>query len=144
MSTTATKAAFSLIDYEIPEFSFSRLKKDIADINLSFEPSGIYYEKEGKFNLYIDLVGSYENSANSNETLIKITTMATFQFTEKLKFNELPAYFYQNSIAIIFPYIRAFATTLTAVANVTPLIMSTMNLSLLEEPLRKATKVAED
>ncbi len=72
--------------------------------------------------------------------MIKIIVEATFNFPESPGFADLSPYFYQNSIAIIFPYIRAFATALTAMANVNPIILPTMNLSSLEEPLKQNTK----
>ncbi|MBK7039827.1 MAG: protein-export chaperone SecB [Bacteroidetes bacterium] len=52
---------------------------------------------------------------------------------------EIPTFFYKNCIAIIFPYLRAFLSTLTLQANVKPLILPLMNLSGLEKPLIENT-----
>lgn len=51
----------------------------------------------------------------------------------------MPSYFYRNSIAIVFPYIRAFISTVTLQANIPPIILPTMNLTSLEIPLKQNT-----
>lgn len=49
--------------------------------------------------------------------------------------------FYANSIAIVFPYIRAFISTVTLQANlVSPILLPTMNLTSLGERLMNNTK----
>jgi len=114
----------------------------MASISVSFDPSGKYYQKEGRFDLKIIFSAFYdkEGSVDEKESLINVAIEGVFMFSEPLKFTDLPTYFYQNSIAIIFPYIRAFVTSLTAIANVNPFILPTMNLMALEEPLRTHTK----
>ena len=56
---------------------------------------------------------------------------------------EIPDFFYPNSLAIIFPYIRAFVSTLTLQANVRPIVLPTVNLMGLTDMLRKETTVEE-
>ena len=58
---------------------------------------------------------------------------------DKIEFNDIPGFFYPNSIAILFPYIRAFVSTLTLQANVTPIVLPTLNLTNLQEKLKKNT-----
>lgn len=43
-------------------------------------------------------------------------------------------------MAILFPYIRAFVSTVTLQANVMPILLPTVNLSSLESRLRENTK----
>ncbi|HLO91987.1 MAG TPA: hypothetical protein VK172_12560 [Lentimicrobium sp.] len=74
-----------------------------------------------------------------NKPFIKIDCVATYRFQEKLNFQDIPPYFYQNSIAILFPYVRAFVSTVTLQANIGPILLPTMNLSELESPLRDNT-----
>ncbi|RZJ69804.1 MAG: hypothetical protein EOO49_16235 [Flavobacterium sp.] len=66
-----------------------------------------------------------------------------FSFEEIDTFEEIPTFFYRNAIAIIFPYVRAFVSSVTALANITPLILPTYNLGDLEAPLREKSIVNE-
>ena len=47
--------------------------------------------------------------------------------------------FISNSIAILFPYVRAFVSTLTLQANIKPILLPTLNLSSLQDILRENT-----
>jgi len=52
---------------------------------------------------------------------------------------DIPDFFYKNSIAILFPYLRAYLSLVTTQANVPGIILPTYNLSGLEEELRSNT-----
>ncbi len=67
--------------------------------------------------------------------------VSQFQFAESLKLEDIPPYFYVNSIAIIFPYVRAFISTVTLQSNIPPIVLPTMNLTELAVPLKKNTKL---
>ncbi|MBQ2321387.1 MAG: protein-export chaperone SecB, partial [Bacteroidales bacterium] len=45
-----------------------------------------------------------------------------------------------NSVAIIFPYIRAFVSTISLQANVNPIVLPTINLTGLTGELKRQTK----
>jgi len=53
----------------------------------------------------------------------------------------IPDYFFANSIAIIFQKVGAFVSTLTAVANLTSLILPELNLGFLANKLREKPKL---
>lgn len=57
-----------------------------------------------------------------------------------MELKDIPDFFYANSIAIIFPYIRAFVSTLTLQANIPPIVLPTLNLSQLRTILRDNTQ----
>lgn len=57
--------------------------------------------------------------------------------------NEIPNYFYANSLAIIFPYIRAFVSTITLQSNMHPIVLPTVNLMGLSEKLKRNTDVVD-
>ncbi|QJB42780.1 protein-export chaperone SecB [Chitinophaga oryzae] len=46
-------------------------------------------------------------------------------------------------MALVFPYLRAFITTLTSVANLNPLILPTYNLSNLGTQLKERTTIEQ-
>jgi preprotein translocase subunit SecB len=131
-----SKAAFVLEYYKVSKFNFIESDDDAGSLNVKFQPSGKYSLKDGKFTLTFNFFATY---GEIETELISITMAAFFKFEEPIEFTEIPDYFYRNSIAIVFPYLRAFISTLTSVANSKPLILPVMNLSSLEEPLKKNT-----
>ena len=48
-------------------------------------------------------------------------------------------YFYTNAPAILFPYIRAYISTLTNLSGYKPINLPTLNLTSLREDLEKNT-----
>lgn len=82
-------------------------------------------------------------SDDTDISAIEIDCSAEFKFQDVNSLEEIPDYFYANSIAIIFPYLRAFVSTVTLQANIVPLLLPTMNLSNLQVEL-KAHTVASD
>ena len=64
-------------------------------------------------------------------------------FNGSTSIEDIPEYFYPNSIAIIFPYIRAFVSTLSLQANVKPIVLPTINLIGLTNELKENTSIIE-
>lgn len=133
----AKNAAFKFKSFKIPSFSYNETGKSGSILNLDFAPSGKYSQKDGIFELELELFGC-EDIEKKNQ-IIYVKCIAYFEFEKDLPFTDIPSYFYKNAIAIVFPYIRSFASTLTLQANSTLLILGLMNLSNLEEPLVKNT-----
>ena len=134
-----TKAAFYFEDFRFTEahIIFSRL--DEKERQLKFDTSGTYDQKKGVYDLAFTLTVYDKEVANY---ILKTTLVATFKFNSILKLEELPTYFYRNCIAIVYPYVRAFASNISLQANTGAMILlPTMNLSSLEKDLRDHTKV---
>jgi preprotein translocase subunit SecB len=130
-------AAFSFEKYRFEKIEIDFSKKRSNDLQIDFEPSGKFFSSAGIYELtflFRAHNGDIENS------FVKIECIATFKFNENISFEDIPNYFYPNSIAIIFPYMRAFISTVTLQANIPPIMLPTMNLSSLESPLRNSTK----
>ncbi len=128
------KAAFSLENYHFSRVDINFENKKSNDIQISFDPSG-------KFNLESSV---YElkfifNASTDDSSFVMIECIANFKFESVNNFDDIPSYFYRNSIAIIFPYVRAFISTVTLQANIPPVVLPTMNLSTLEKPLKENT-----
>jgi len=130
------KAAFSLVQYRFERINIDFSKNKAKQLEIGFNPSGKFYLKNFTFELTFSFIAYTDGIENP---FIEIECISLFKFQDKLTFAEIPPYFYRNSIAIIFPYIRAFISTVTLQANIPPLIFPTMNLSDLEEPLRSKT-----
>ncbi|AVM58673.1 hypothetical protein C3V43_13680 [Bacteroides heparinolyticus] len=133
------KAAFSLEKY-----IFNRVRIDfdlnkLSELEIDFKPSGSF--KQMNPNSVFDLKFIFSaKDKGASESFVSVECHATFKFASNIQFNEIPSFFYANSIAIVFPYVRAFVSTITLQANVPPIVLPTMNLSSLEEPLKKHTK----
>ncbi|MEO8406565.1 MAG: hypothetical protein ABI480_18280 [Chitinophagaceae bacterium] len=134
----ASKAGFNLDHYKITRFSFNENATDAEAITVKFEPAGKYNPNTGIFILSSNFQASY---GEKETELISATMESHFKFEMPVQQTEIPEYFYRNSIAIVFPYLRAFVSTLTSVANAKPLILPVMNLSALDEPLRLNTTI---
>lgn len=134
------KAAFSLNKYTFNKVKIDFDSEYLPELEISFNPSGVFKRTEEESIFELTLVFSAKNKGNSQE-FVAIECNSSFKFASNILFEEIPAYFYANSIAIIFPYIRAFVSTVTLQANFPPIVLPTMNLSSLEEPLRRQTKV---
>ena len=135
------KASFSLKDYKFikVELDFSNLNS--SSIELIIEPEGVFHNSSGVYDLAFTFRANAEmkNETKVNQ-IIFVKCIASFEFNKILKFEDIPEYFYTNSIAILFPYIRAFVSTLTLQANIPPIILPTMNLISLQEKLKANTK----
>ena len=131
-------ASFSLAKYNFDKVLIDYSLQTETEISLNFQPKGVF--KQGSDSSVFELTFIFSaTSKGVDQPFTTIECKALFVFAEKISFDEIPSYFYGNSIAILFPYIRAFISTVTLQANYSPLVLPTMNLSSLEEPLRKNT-----
>lgn len=126
-------AAFNFDSYKINKFTYTDPTEGQINLFIDFNPSGVYHQTGGLFTLFLEVKVLY-GEKNENE-LLSISLIANFKFKEPLELKDIPAYFYKNSIAIVYPYIRSFVNTLTSLANVKPLMLGLLNLSSLEEVL---------
>ena len=128
------QAVFSLKNYSVVNVML-----DLENIppqcifDLKIEPSGIYFQRERQYVLTLVFKASYKKE-NTDFEVINIKLKAVM-----VQADNIPPYFYANSIAIIFPYVRAFVSTITLQANVAPIMIPTLNVSLLEHELRRNT-----
>ena len=134
------KAVFKLDRYHFTKASLDFNIPNDAELNISFNPCGVFHSKEARYDLVFDVtVGCNE----TNTEVIKVSCEASFSFGNKFSIAEIPEYFYPNCLAIIFPYVRAFVSTISLQANVQPVVLPTINLMGLTEELKERTKVVE-
>ena len=123
------KAEFSLKSYR-----FDKIFMDLENIpsnvtfNIEFTPTGKFIQKEHLYNLNFEFRACIDKE---EDPIITIGCTASFEFKNNITFEEIPSFFYPNSIAIVFPYVRAFGSTITLQANVKPILMPTLNLTSL-------------
>jgi preprotein translocase subunit SecB len=131
----AKKANFSFEKFQIINFTFNEPKSQGEVLNIRFHPSGKYSQKEGKMDIYLDFEARDNNEGET--PVITATMKAVFKFQSSLLYEEIPIFFFKNAIAIAFPYLRSFISTLSLQANIKPIVLPLMNLSELEKPLKE-------
>lgn len=130
-------AKFSLVNYRFDRVALNldRLEPQTS-FDINFDPSGVFDGSTSKYELTFSFSAKSEKSS---EEIIFVRCVAEFSFVEVGGIRDIPAFFYNNSIAILFPYIRAFVSTLTLQANFPPILLPTLNLSDLKDKLVKNT-----
>lgn len=131
------KAAFSLIHYSFDKVNIDYSLKIDCPTTVNIIPKGVF--KKGTDKSSFDLSFIFTAKSEQNDPYTTIECNANFEFSGLISFEEVPPFFYTNSIAILFPYLRAFISTVTLQSNNIPVILPTMNLSSLEGKLRENT-----
>lgn len=132
------QATFYLDKYYFHKVNIDFNSRTSSKLDILFDPSGVFYEDENKFEINLKFSAKSEDCDMS---FVEVECISIFKFNSKIELDNIPTYFYKNSIAIIFPYLRAFISTVTLQANIPALLLPTLNLSSLEEPLREKTIV---
>lgn len=95
------------------------------ELNVKFERSAGIKGANNKFKLDMHL--TINNSNNS--VMIDIVACGYFEFDNELD-NETENIFFNTSApAILFPYIRAYISTLTSLSGINPITLPTLNLT---------------
>lgn len=126
------RAAFRFDGYKFTQIRLD-LDKLGGDRHLDIRPSGVFDRDQREYRLAFDLYIRVRG-----EEAVYIKCLSLF----KMGGEDIPDYFYANSIAIVFPYVRAFISTVSLQAGVTPaIILPTLNLSSLRDRLRDNTEI---
>jgi preprotein translocase subunit SecB len=134
------KATFSLKKYSFNKVFIDMDKYDGKEIFIDFDASGIHRTKENSFELNLVFKALHDEKLKE-DYFVALNCKSIFDFNEEILEHGIPDYFYRNSIAIVYPFIRAFISSLTLQANVKLILLPTMNLSSLEAPLKENTVV---
>lgn len=108
-------------------------------INLGFAPKGFINKNDSNFQLQLGVRIEDENKSFK----IEIDAIANYVFENKESLNNLSKFFYVNAPALLFPYIRAYISTLTNLSGFEPINLPTLNMTRLGEDLRKNTTEVE-
>lgn len=119
---------------------------DIKDVegdkklSIAFNPKGVIDKKESAFTLFLNVsVSDISKSLN-----IEMDAEAKYLFNYNESSENLNNYFYINAPAILFPYLRAYISALTALSGVPTITLPTLNLTSLGDDLKDNTEVKED
>lgn len=134
------EATFSMVGYKFTNVELDFNKED-NNLTLELKPKGVFFPEQGEYELIFDFYARSKDDIPDQKIITHITCESIFRFTDVHAVENIPTYFYANSIAIIFPYVRAFISTVTLQANVNPIILPTLNLSSLKDELINNTIV---
>lgn len=134
------KAAFKLDNYHFTKASLDFNIPNDAELNISFNPTGVFYTKDARYDLVFDVT---VECVETGTEVVKVSCEASFSFGNKVSIEDIPDYFYPNSLAIVFPYVRAFVSTISLQANVQPVVLPTVNLMGLTEKLKGQTQIID-
>jgi preprotein translocase subunit SecB len=111
-------------------------EKPAQKLSLGFNPRGLINKDESNFQLQLGVkIGDENNVIN-----IEIEAVANYSFDEQIDVETLDKLFYVNAPALLFPYIRAYISTLTNLSGFEPVNLPTLNMTKLGNDLKKNTK----
>ncbi len=108
-------------------------------ISLEFAPKGFINKKDSNFQLQLGVKIEDENKSFK----IEIEAVSNYSFKNKEGLDNLGQFFYMNAPALLFPYIRAYISTLTNLSGFEPINLPTLNMTGLGEDLKKNTTEIE-
>ncbi len=122
--------------------SLIELKEGVSSpkLTISFDPRGLIKSSESIFQLTLGVKIEDE----SKTLLIDIVAVSDYIFDNEIDKKVLDNLFYINAPALLFPYIRAYISTLTNLSGINPITLPTLNLSALGEDLKENTTIEED
>lgn len=124
MNKKVEKARFRFIEYLFKETSIKLTGEDISDdVEFGIEPNGIFEEDNKMFILTLNVLVKDKKSSLE----VKMTVTGKFEY-ETNDIQELVPYLGFNAPAIMFPYIRAYITNITALGGMSPIILPTLNM----------------
>jgi preprotein translocase subunit SecB len=130
------KATFQITSYQFDKVIIDLNNHTTNELSLSFGTNGIYTNANNTFELHFVVKVA---NRGTDAPFAEISCKGNFKFENISSFEQIPEFFYRNSIAILFPYVRAYLSLVTTQANVPGIILPTLNLSNLEAELRTNT-----
>ena len=120
-------AAFRFIGYKIVESSI-KFNPDLSNFdNLSVKIKNTTGINEDELKLRLELELEVKNVSDDLNVFVK--AIGIFEFESNLPERHKEIFFNTSAPAILFPYIRAYITSLTALSGIQPIILPTINLS---------------
>lgn len=134
------KSKFSFKGYTISRSLIELSEEvDVEKLSIKFNSSGEIDNTNGEYKLTLKVfVTDTDNSLN-----IEITAEGLYSFDISEDQHALNGFFYVNSSAILFPYIRAHIATLSALSGISAITLPAMNLTALGKQLKENTITIE-
>ena len=121
------EAQFRFVNYRITE-SVIKLDPEVEpsdELEVNFEQTIGVHETENRMRLLLNTSITDKNNALS----VAVKAEGYFEFDEGLDEDMKDGFFNANAPAILFPYIRAYISTLSTLSGIKPIVLPTLNLS---------------
>jgi preprotein translocase subunit SecB len=128
---------FQFKGFKIIRSLIERVNSDPSKkISLEFKPEGFLNKEAATFQLHLGVKIEDENKSFK----VEIDAIANYTFESNAGLENLNSFFYVNAPALLFPYIRAYISTLTNLSGFEPINLPTLNMTGLGADLMKNTK----
>ena len=107
-----------------------------SKLKIVFDPEGFIDKENSTFQLHLGVQIEDENKSVN----LEIDSVAKYVFENKEALEALNNYFFINAPALLFPYIRAYISTLTNLSGFEPINLPTLNMTQIGEDLKANTK----
>ena len=125
------KSDLKFVNFVVPKFLFEKTEIDINADLFSISPQAVIIRSEKKIHINFDVeILDAENNFNLKMLCIGVFDYDTEDEDLILNFMSL------NGPAIVFPYIRSFVSSYTALSGFDTITLPTLNLSNHKERLR--------
>ena len=134
------ESSFQFIEHIITKSIFinKEINKNKKDFNLNLNPSGILHIKSKQFQLALDL----EVLDAEEKSLLNVQIIGFFKYEGEL--DEIKHFLYLNAPALIYPYLRAYVSTLTTLSGLGTYTLPTMNLISLKDKIEENIEIIDD
>lgn len=105
---------------------------EVSDLSIGFRPSGKLDMENQMFHLELGVFISDSSEAFK----VEVEALGFFKF-ENIEKEDLSSFLYHNAPALLFPYIRAYISSLTTLSGIKPIVLPTLNLSNLKDDLEQ-------
>lgn len=121
------EAKFRFVQYQIleSELRFDPQIKTNKKLNVTFNQVVGVNDSDGKMRLELETTVEDECKA----LFLHVKTYGYFEFDSQISDETKDVFFKVNAPAILFPYVRAYIGTLTALSGIEPVILPTLNLT---------------
>lgn len=141
MNEQSRTAKFQFKNYKIIKSHFELKGDNPANaISIKFKPKGVINRKNSCFKLQLGVLIENEN----HSLLIEVIIVADFYFDTEISPEDLNQYFYVNAPALLFPYVRAYISTLTTLSGINAINLPTLNLTSLGGELKNNTTESDN
>lgn len=124
-------ARFRLKSYVIDNASIKFDKNNVPkDMKVDIGRGG-NRANDNEYHFFINVRVIDKNGDNMFE--LNVNCSSVFEFDRELTEEEVRRYTSINAPAILFPYVRAYISTLTSLSGISPVVLPTINLSASEQ-----------
>lgn len=129
-------SSFRLVEFLVERSLIERKPIKLDDKpSIDINPSGYLIRDKSIYQLALDIKVTTE----SNRFSAEVRAIGIFHFPNDADEISLGNFFYTNAPAILFPYVRAYLSSLTALSGLSSEIIPTLNLTGLADELKKNT-----